>query len=66
VLDLGLVLLAEGLALVDALEDLDDEQGVGGDDGAAGLADDVGDVDAEAVQISRMLKTTSRAYSSIE
>jgi hypothetical protein len=45
VLDLGLVLVAEGFALVDALEDLDDEQGVRGDDGAAGLADNVRHVD---------------------
>ena len=46
VLFLGLVLHAEGLALVDALEDLDDEHGVGGDDGAAGLGYDVGHGDA--------------------
>ena len=39
---LGLVLLAERLALVNALEDLDHEHGVGGNDGAARLADDVG------------------------
>ena len=42
VLLLGLVLLAEGLALVDPLEDLDDEHRVRRDHRAARLADDVG------------------------
>ena len=35
VFDLGLVLLAERFAFVDALEDFDDEERVRGDDGAA-------------------------------
>ena len=64
---LGLVLLAEGFPLVDPLEDLDHEHGVGGDHGAPGLAHDVRLRRRPAErQISRTLKTTSRAYSSIE
>ena len=46
VFDLGLVLLAERFAFVDALEDFDDEERVRGYDGAAGFAHDVGHSDA--------------------
>jgi hypothetical protein len=60
------MLLPERLPLVDALEDLEHQQRVGRDHGPPDSLTMSGTEIEASSQISLMLWTTSRAYSSIE